>query len=180
MLAFWRHGYETTSIADLTAAMGVTPPSLYSAFGSKEQLFREAVRLYLGDTEALARAIDEAPTSFDAARDFLNGSAKAFTGDETPQGCLLASAAASGSPAAAEVQASIAEIRRGVMEQFSARIARDIRDGVLSVKTEPEALAGLIVAVTQGMSVLARDGVGRAELLEIVETALQAWPRRHP
>ncbi len=37
MVLFWQHGYEGTSIADLTSAMGFTPPTLYAAFGSKEQ-----------------------------------------------------------------------------------------------------------------------------------------------
>jgi AcrR family transcriptional regulator len=47
MLAFWRHGYEGTSLAELTAAMEVTPPSVYAAFGDKKHLFLEAVDLYL-------------------------------------------------------------------------------------------------------------------------------------
>ena len=62
MLAFWRHGYETTSIADLTAAMGVSAPSLYTAFGNKRQLFLEATRLYAGDPDIMARVIEDAPT----------------------------------------------------------------------------------------------------------------------
>ena len=48
---FWRHGFEGTSTSQLTAAMGVSPPSLYAAFGSKDGLYREAVALY-----SLARA----------------------------------------------------------------------------------------------------------------------------
>ena len=42
MLLFWRHGYEATSVNHLVRAMGVPPPSLYTAFGDKKQLFLEA------------------------------------------------------------------------------------------------------------------------------------------
>jgi hypothetical protein len=57
------------------------------------------------------------------------------------------------------------------------RIERDISAGVVSATTDAGALAAFVMAVTQGMSVLARDGAARAELLAIVTTALQAWPQ---
>ena len=63
MLTFWRHGYETTSISNLTAAMGVTAPSLYTAFGDKKRLFLEAMRLYAGAPEDLQASLDTAPTA---------------------------------------------------------------------------------------------------------------------
>ena len=47
MLLFWKHGYDATSLAELTAAMGVTPPSGYTAFGDKKRLFLEAVDHYV-------------------------------------------------------------------------------------------------------------------------------------
>ena len=176
MLTFWRHGYETTSIVDLTSAMGVTPPSLYAAFGDKKRLFLEAMRLYAGDPEAMAQAIDRAPTAYDAARDMLMGSATAFTGDDTPKGCLLASATASGSSASADVQQAVAAIRLRIAAQLRARIERDIEFGVLSCDTDADALSGLVMALIQGLSVLARDGATRASMIAVVDAALGAWP----
>jgi len=178
MLAFWRHGYETTSIVDLTTAMGVSAPSLYAAFGDKKQLFLEAMRLYAGDSEAMKRRIDGAPTACDAARDMLTAAATAYTGEETPRGCLLASATASGSSASAGVQQAVAEIRHAIEAHLRDRIARDIADGSLPPGTHAAALSGLVMAVTQGMSTLARDGATRASLLAIVDAALHGWP--HP
>ena len=177
MLTFWRHGYETTSIVDLTTAMGVTAPSLYTAFGDKKRLFLEAAHRYAGDPAALARAIDGAPSAYEAAREMLTAAATAFTGEATPKGCLLASATASGSAASADVQSAIAEIRRSISGQLRARIDRDIAAGVLPPKTDAAALAGLVMTVTQGMSALARDGTPRASLLAIVAVALEGWPR---
>src|ERR1022692_1795595 len=56
MELFWRQGYESTSISDLTSAMGITAPSLYAAFGAKERLYLEAVERYksgLGDSGSI-------------------------------------------------------------------------------------------------------------------------------
>ncbi len=177
MLAFWRHGYETTSIVDLTAAMGVSAPSLYAAFGDKERLFLEAMRRYAGDTEAIRRRIDGAPTARDAAHDMLAGAATAYTGEETPKGCLLASATASGSSASAGVQRAVAEMRRTIEAHLRARIESDVAVGLLPPGTHAAVLSGLVMALTQGMSTLARDGATRPSLLAIVDAALQGWPR---
>ncbi len=176
MLAFWRHGYETTSIGDLTTAMGISAPSLYAAFGNKRQLFLEAAHRYAGDPAATARAIDGAPTARDAAHALLADAAVAFTGETTPPGCLLASATASGSAASSDVQAVVAGIRATVGDRLRARIERDVANGLLPARTDAAALAGLVMTVMQGLSVMARDGVRRATLLGIVDLALRAWP----
>jgi AcrR family transcriptional regulator len=177
MLAFWRHGYETTSIVDLTTAMGVTAPSLYTAFGDKKRLFLEAVNRYAGDPATMAERIASAATAYDAARDMLLDAATAFTGKRTPKGCLLASATASGSSDCADVQRAVADIRRGIAIQLRARIERDIAAGLLPPDTAAPPLAELVMTVVQGMSVLARDGVPRARLIEVGNAALRAWPR---
>lgn len=176
MLAFWRHGYETTSIVDLTTAMGVSAPSLYTAFGDKRQLFLEAIRLYAGDMEAMKRRIDGASTARDAAHAMLSAAATAYTGEETPRGCLLASATASGSSASAGVQTAVAGIRSDIEAHLRARIERDVANGLLPPGTHAAALSGLVMAVTQGLSTLARDGATRASLLAIVDAALHGWP----
>ena len=106
----------------------------------------------------------------------MNAAAAAYTGDATPKGCLLASATASGSAASADVQRAVAGVRRGIEHRLVTRIERDIADGVLPPATEAAALAKLVLAVTQGMSVLARDGATRTSLLATVRAALCAWP----
>ena len=176
MLVFWRHGYETTSVAGLVAAMGITPPSLYAAFGDKKGLFLEAVRLYAGDPRETERAIAEAPSARDAAREVLHASAVLYTGADTPPGCLLASATASGSAASAEVQAAVAQVRRTTEDALRRRVEADVAAGLLPADTPSQALAALTLAVVQGMSVLARDGAPRAKLAALADQALQAWP----
>jgi len=177
MLAFWAHGYETTSIAELTRAMGITAPSLYTAFGDKRTLFFEALDRYLGGgPEAVTRAIDAAPGARDAARDMLEHSAVLFTGRETPRGCLLATATASCSAASADVQEALASIRLEIEARLRTRIEQDVVAGVLPQKTDAVALAGLTAATVQGLSSLARDGASRAKLLGVVSAAMSTWP----
>ncbi len=175
MLAFWHSGYETTSISELTAAMGVTAPSLYAAFGNKQQLFLEAMHRYAGDRAALEKTMADAPTAREAVAEMLRGAAILYTGAATPRGCLLASAAASGSPEAADVRDAVAAERRAVRDIIIRRIEVDVAKGILALGTSPARLADLTLAVTQGMSVLARDGADRARLLAIADAATIGW-----
>ena len=176
MLVFWAHGYETTSIGDLTKAMGITAPSLYTAFGDKRRLFLEAAQLYAGDMFAVGSAIDTAPSSLEAARSILEGAVVTFTGNDTPPGCLLASSTATGSAAAADVREAVAGYRRDLRDLLAKRIERDRVDGLLPADTDAVALAELVIAVIQGLSVMARDGADRASLQAVMDAALQAWP----
>ncbi len=173
---FWKHGYESTSISHLTAAMGVTAPSLYAAFGDKRALFMAALQRYLGTPITAEALIANAATARDAAIELLTNSALAFTGEHTPPGCLLATATASCSAASAEVQEALAEIRRGFGRQLRDKIQADMANGRLPTGTEAETLSGHVMAVIQGMSSLARDGASRQSLLAIAGSALQAWP----
>ena len=177
MHLFWQHGYETTSVAELTAAMGITPPSLYTAFGDKKRLFLEAIDLYTtGGAVTAIGLIEDSATARDAALAMLRGSAIAFTGADTPAGCLVASAAVSGSDAAADVRAHLASVRLDIETALRDKTRSDISAGRLPAHTNAPALAATTMAVIQGMSTLAKDGADRSKLLAIAETALQTWP----
>ena len=176
MRLFWEHGFEATSISALTEGMGISPPSLYAAFGDKRRLFREAVDRYLGGVTAVAQSILEAKTARAAARNLLTAAAIGDTGEDTPPGCLLASSIVSCSISAADVREELAVIRRNIEGALRARIERDVSDGVLPAGSDAEMLAGHVFAVVQGMSTLAKDGAGRDKLLRIVDGAMAGWP----
>lgn len=177
MLAFWRSGYESTSIADLTAAMDLTPPSLYTAFGDKKRLFLEAMQLYAGSPEDFEARLSQAPTAQDAATAMLLSAADAFTDPSMPKGCLLASATATGSVKSADVIQAVAEIRERMRLQLQARIEADVARGMLPAQTDAHLLSITVIALIQGLSVLARDGHGRDVLRKIARTGTAAWPK---
>ncbi|WP_437486881.1 TetR/AcrR family transcriptional regulator [Sorangium sp. So ce1014] len=176
---FWRHGYDTTSLAELTAAMKITPPSLYAAFGSKKELFLEAVALYVERYGAsLARALCEEPTARAAVARVLVEFASIASAPDHPHGCLIVHGATNCTPDSAEVEAALRDRRaasEGVLRQ---RIERGIAEGELPADTDAAALAKFYGAVIQGMSAQARDGASREELERIAQAALLAWPRR--
>ena len=180
MLLFWRHGYEATSVRDLTMAMGITPPSLYTAFGDKKRLFLEAIQHYLSGPVTSESIIEDAPTAREAALGLLRSAAVGFTGESTPAGCLLASSAISCSTAAADVQKALAEIRLTIEEHLRRKIERDRAMGRLSPTIDPGEMAAYLMAVIQGMSTLARDGGTREKLLSITRAAMLAWPDAQP
>ena len=177
MLQFWRTGYETTSVSDLTTAMGITAPSLYTAFGDKETLFLECVEKYTNPgPKSVPTLIAEASSARQAAQELLESSARWFTQPNAPPGCLVASAAPSGSENSSKVRASLKKVRQANQKALQKRVERDIREGLLPKTANAQALSAMAMAIIQGMSTLARDGADRATLLEVVATAMHAWP----
>ena len=176
MHLFWRHGFEATSIADLTRAMGITPPSLYAAFGDKQALFLAAVDRYLGGIDTVTAAIAGAVSAHDAARDLLIAAAHGDSRDDAPPGCLLASSIVSCSAEADPIRQRLAAMRQAIEAQLTERIQRDVDQGMLPSDADAETLAGHVFAVVQGMSTLAKDGAGRDKLIRIAQAAMAGWP----
>lgn len=180
MLSFWRHGYESTSLNDLTAAMGVKPSSIYAVFGDKKRLFLEAVARYTSGPVTAQSIISQAATARDAAHGLLKAAVLGFTGEETPRGCLLATSAISCSAEALDVQQALAQIRIGVEARLQKKIASDMKSKLIPADTDAQALAAHILAVIQGLSTLARDGASREKLFRVAEVAMGSWPKTKP
>ena len=177
MHQFWKTGYETTSITDLTSAMGITAPSLYTAFGDKESLFLECVARYTNPGPKTTRAlIAEAPSARQAAQDLLEYAATWFTQPNAPAGCLVASAASSGSESSEKVRAALKRVRETSRRALQKRAERDIREGHLAPEANARALASMTMATMQGMSTLARDGADTTMLQEVAQAAMAGWP----
>ncbi|TDD20955.1 TetR/AcrR family transcriptional regulator [Nonomuraea diastatica] len=175
--AFWRHGYEATSIAELTAAMGIRPPSLYAAFGDKRRLFEEAVHRYQATYGAFTtRALAEEPTGRQAIERVLRESAAEYADREHPAGCLIITAAVNCGPESAEAEELLRELRGQARAALQKRIDDDVAAGLLPADTDTEGLATFYASVLQGMSTQARDGASHASLLRVAALAMSAWP----
>ncbi|WP_052848276.1 TetR/AcrR family transcriptional regulator [Streptomyces avicenniae] len=177
VLAFWEHGYETTSVADLTRVMGIGAPSLYAAFGDKKALFEECVARY-GERQGsyMGVALAEEPTGGAAVRRLLREAAAVFTAPGRPRGCMVISSAVNYQDAGAEVAAGLRGIRNRNLRTIEGRLREDLAAGLLPPTADPATLARFVGTVLQGMSQQARDGATRQELDAVAEIALTAWP----
>lgn len=174
---FWRHGYEGTSIADLTAAMGVTPPSLYAAFRSKERLYREVLDLYGASYGSFAqRALAEEPSARRAVERILREAVAVYSNGRRPRGCMLASGALTCAAEHQNVASDLARRRLAAIAAIRSRFDRAVADGELAPGTNTSALASFYAAVVQGLSIQARDGVGRKAMEKTARLAMEAWP----
>ncbi|SEE46097.1 DNA-binding transcriptional regulator, AcrR family [Streptomyces sp. 3213] len=176
VLAFWEHGYEATSVSDLTRAMGIGAPSLYAAFGDKRALFAEVVEEYGTRYGSFAdRALAEEPTARAAVARILREAAAEYTAPGRPHGCLVIHAATNCTTP--EVEESLRARRNANLAALERRIAADVAAGELPADLDAAALARHAGAVVQGMSQQARDGASRAELEALAEIAMTIWPR---
>jgi TetR/AcrR family transcriptional regulator, copper-responsive repressor len=177
MHLFWRQGYEATSVSDLTRAMGINPPSLYAAFGDKEQLYLEALGRYQQRRcESMTKWFDEEPTAKAAVRRLLTEAAREMGRAGAPRGSMLVLSAMQ--CASDALQAKLDERRASMRALLKARIDRGVHEGELARGTDTDALVDFYSAVFQGMSVQARSGVPRRRLLATAATAMRAWPER--
>ncbi len=169
---FWRLGYEGASIADLTEAMGITPQSLYAAFGSKADLYKEALKHYQGTVGAFtARVLAEEANTADALVRLLRESAREFCRTGRPPGCMISTATLACASENQPVADHVAGLRSATLAAFRDRIERGIAEGHLRPDTDAAALARYLGAIIQGMSVQARDGASAEELLAFAEIA---------
>lgn len=176
ILAFWEHGYEATSVSDLTRVMDIGAPSLYAAFGDKRSLFEEVVKEYGVRYGSFGeRALAEEPTARAAVERMLREAAAEYTAPGRPHGCLVVHAATNCSTP--EVEESLRERRNANIAAFESRIRADIAAGVLPAGIDAAALARHTGAIIQGMSQQARDGASRQELEALAEIAMAIWPR---
>ncbi|MCX5423534.1 TetR/AcrR family transcriptional regulator [Streptomyces sp. NBC_00078] len=176
VMAFWEHGYEATSVSDLTRVMGIGAPSLYAAFGDKRALFEEVVTSYgtrygsFGD-----RALAEEPTARAAVERMLREAAAEYTAPGRPHGCLVIHAATNCTTP--EVEVSLRDRRNANIAAFQSRIKDGVAAGEMPAGTDAAALARHTGAVIQGMSQQARDGASREQLEALAEIAMTIWPR---
>lgn len=172
---FWRKGYEGTSMTDLTEAMGITKPSLYAAFGNKEELFRKALDRYVDGPGSYYRAGLQKPTAREVVEHILYGAADAMSDPSNP-GCLAVQGALCCGDAAETIKQELAARRAKTEEDLRDRLSRAIGEGDLPSGSDAGDLARYVSAILQGMAVQAASGAARDQLRKLADMALRNWP----
>ncbi|MGH9747596.1 MAG: TetR/AcrR family transcriptional regulator [Candidatus Acidiferrales bacterium] len=178
LAVFWRKGYEGTAMSDLTRAMRINRPSIYAAFGNKEQLFRKVLDRYTAGPAAYVRQALNEPTARGAIEKLLYGAADALSARGSPHGCLMVQGGLACGEGADPVRREL-NVRRAIGEAaVRNRLLRAKAEGELPRGSDAADLARYIVTVMHGMSVEAAGGASRRSLRRVAEMALRAWPKR--
>ena len=174
MEVFWRHGYEGATIAQLTEAMGINPPSLYACFGNKEGLLKAALDRYTKLRGVWMDEVVAAPTARDVAEQMLMGIAEKQTDPANPPGCLLVQGGIACGTGSENVPFELAARRAQNEDQLRDRFVRAKAEGDLKDSADPAALARYVSAVSVGMGVMASSGADREALRQVADVAVQA------
>ena len=177
MEVFWALGYEGATLTGLQEAMGgITAPSFYAAFGSKEDLFREAVELYSKTLGVpMMKALAEEPTARASLDALLQAAVEAFCRPGKPRGCLLVLGAINSMPANKSVRDHLRGLRARRQKVIQERLQRGVAEGELPSSLDLGALASFYTTVVDGLAIQARDGASRKTLTFAVRCAMAAW-----
>jgi AcrR family transcriptional regulator len=172
---FWRQGYEGTAIADLTEALGINRPSLYSAFGNKESLFHRVLERYSEQRAAYVLESLKESTARSVVEHLLRGAAEATTGRGLPRGCLGVQGALATGPDSDPIRRKLDAWRRSGEAAIRARLKRAQDEGDLPPDADTAELARYVCTLLQGISVQAAGGATRAQLYRVCEMTMSGW-----
>jgi AcrR family transcriptional regulator len=173
---FWARGYEGATLPELTKAMGINRPSLYAAFGNKEQLFRKALDRYQsGPLTFLTEALNK-PTARAAAEAIFSGFIRMQRNRVKGRGCLIVSGALASGEDAEVVRRELAQLRQSIVAVFRKRFERAVEDGDLPKGTDCATLGRYIATVLNGLAVQVASGTTEKELRLVAAMAMRAWP----
>jgi AcrR family transcriptional regulator len=176
MHLFWSRGYDAVSMADLRAELGITQASLYAAFESKEQLFREAVDLYRRTSGfSTTRALATGATAREAIHAMLQAAVDAFSAPGAPGGCLLILGATNCAVENKAMQDYLLSIRRQISQSILERLKQGQHDGNVPTLAPIASLTSYYSTVLHGLALQSRDGASRKTLTQVVEFAMADW-----
>lgn len=174
---FMKKGYESTSLTDITEALGINRPSVYAAFGNKETLFSQVIARYnQGPVAYLKQALLE-KTSRLVVRKMLMTSVEMLTiKSAQPRGCLAIQSSISAELANVGIQQKIVEALRESELNIKNRFEQAIAEGDLPADVDAWLLTKYVTTIHKGLSIQVSNGSSREELAGVVEIVLKSWP----
>src|SRR5258707_8227186 len=176
MHVFWAKGYEGASLSNLTRAMRINRPSLYAAFGNKEQLFKKVLDRYMNGPVAYFSKALAKPKARNVVEEIFLGTARMADDPRIPAGCLMVQGALACGDASARKE--VAARRAAAEVALRRRLQRAKREGDLPKNADPAELAHYVMTVVRGMAVQSAGGASRDQLRHVAQIALRAWPKR--
>ena len=183
MRVFWKKGYAGASLTDLTTAMGINKPSLYSAYGNKEQLFIAAVEYYIEEhAKPLTNVLHESGSLKERISNYLlhvidgqcRGETVTICGGDVPSGCFISSTISeSESDDFPEQARDVVYKMRDFSEHYLTDfLATEQSEGNLANDVDVKAMAQFLVTIMHGTAAMARGGKTKDELISTINTTL--------
>jgi AcrR family transcriptional regulator len=173
MLLFWERGFEGASMAELTQAMGLSPSSIYAAFGDKQALFSLAVRRYLNTRAQYATEALQEQTLERVIRALFDNTVAFLTTPGHPPSCMTLAGAIGCSVNAAPARDLLTEVRKQNEAAMRARLLKARKSGELSKDIDVKDYTRYLSSILAGLSVQAANGSTKAELRRTAEMALR-------
>ena len=173
---FWARGYEGATLPELTRAMGINRPSLYAAFGNKEQLFHKALGRYQTGPLSFVNEALKKPSARAVVEAIFSGFVRIHRDRSGSRGCMIVSGALACGEAAEPVRRELARLRQATVAALRERFDRAVRESDLPGGTECASLARYIATVLNGLAVQAASGATEKELRQVAAMAMRAWP----
>jgi|SRR6185312_3718622 len=173
MLLFWERGFEGTSMADLTQAMGLSPSSIYAAFGDKQALFSLTVKRYLDTRAQYATDALEQLTLEKVIRALFDNTVAFLTMPGHPPSCMTLAGAMGCSVDAAPARDLMTEIRRQNEVAMKERFLQARKSGELSKDLNVDDYTRYLSSILAGLSIQAANGSTKAELKRTAQMALR-------
>ncbi len=170
---FWRCGYEGTSMSSLVATLGIASARIYKAFGSKEQLFREAVAHYEENEGGFAERALREPDITHAISRLLEDAVLLYTAQPLHLGCMVVSSTSGLSDGNQSLAEWLSQQRNQRTQGIIDRFRRAAQEGQLSADASADLLGNYFATVLHGLSVQARDGVSRNDLSQVIALSLR-------
>lgn len=176
MEVFWRKGYSGTSLSDLTEAMSINKPSLYAAFGNKEELFVSAINQYV--IEYGVPHFDKLQNSNfslkERVQSYLESIVKMVTDDKLPGGCFVTTSTCEAGSNCVPKDAvhAIQAINTASTKAFVGFFKDEQAKGNTVSTTSPEELADFLLTIQFGLAVMARNEIGRDRLEQVINHAV--------
>jgi AcrR family transcriptional regulator len=173
---FWARGYEGATLPELTAAMGINRPSLYAAFGNKEQLFRKALDHYQAGAQSFLAEALKKPTARSVVEAILSGFVRMQRGQSKLRGCMIVSGALACGEETEPIRKELCRLRQAVVTVIRERFEQAVQEGDLPAGSDCATLARYLVTVLNGMAVQAVSGATEKELRSVSAIVMRAWP----
>ncbi len=178
MQLFWKKGLSATSLDDLAKAMNMNRPSIYNAFGNKENLYRKALSRFCGQLDhGLEQTLVAIPSLRTGLQAFFGQAIDVYCGTNPPMGCLMVCTAPGEALSHPEVGEDLRDLIQRLDRGFTERLLRAREENELSANVQPELAAKLLQATLQTLAIRARAGTSRDDLQELAAYAVNKLTR---